>query len=276
MTEAESGESGPAEPFDAETTVHAVLGTRVGTTTEGPEDAPAIFLVPGVPGTTRDYRYLAPLLSERLRVHRLDLPGYGSAAGASWHDYTPEGRARLVIAAADVLGAERFAVAGHSMGGPAAIATAAMVPHRITGLVTICSVGLRRHRGMALPPMGARALRHAATLPILGSAILRRSRKLYRKMRFPTADTMTRDELRRDLATVMGIDFLRARKRAEAVRAKALVAYALDDPLLEPEVEEELARTIPDAETAVYDTGGHNIQKHQARDLARRIIALLV
>jgi pimeloyl-ACP methyl ester carboxylesterase len=235
-----------------------------------------IFLIPGVPGSTRDYRYLAPVLAKRLRVHRLDLPGYGSAAGATWHDYSPDGRARLVIATADLLGVERFAVAGHSMGGAAAIATAAMVPHRVTGLVPICSIGVRRHRGMALPPLGARVMRHVAGLPIVGSSILRRSRKVYRKMRFPTADTLTREELRRDLATVMEIDFQRAKRRAEAVRAKTLVAYALDDPMVEPEIEEELARTIPDAETVAYETGGHNIQKHQARDLARRIIALLV
>ncbi len=275
MNQRQQSESGLPEPVDAEVTVHAVLGTRVGATAEGPADAPAILLVPGVPGTTRDYRYLAPLLAERLRVHRLDLPGYGAARGARWDDYSPDGRARLVIALADVLGVERFAVVGHSMGGPAAIATAAMVPHRVTALCVISSVGVRRHEGMALPPVGARVVHHAAGLPLLGSLMVRRSRELYRRMRFPHADSLTRDELRLDLSVVMAIDFDRARRRAEAVRAPTLVAYAEDDYMAEPAIGEELAQVIPGAEIAAYPTGGHNPQKHQARDLARRIFALL-
>jgi pimeloyl-ACP methyl ester carboxylesterase len=270
-----SAEAELPEPFDPDVDIHDVLGTRIGTTTEGPDGAKTLLLLHGVPGGVRDYRYLAPLLSGRLRIHRLELPGYGTVRDATWHDYSPDGRARLVIAAADALGVSRFAIAGHSMGGPAAIATAAMLPHRVTGLVAIASVGVSRHRGMLLPGAGARALREALLVPILRDAVVARSRDMYRRMRFPTAETLTREDLRVDLANVMEIDFARAKRRAAAVRAPSLVAFADDDPMVEPAVGHELARTIRDAETAAYPVGGHNIQKSQARDLAERILALL-
>jgi len=273
--EGSEGDASLPEPVDAEVTLHDVLGTRVGATSEGPEGAPAVLLLHGVPGSTRDYRYLAPLLAPHLRVHRLDLPGYGAARDAVWHDYTPDGRARLIIALADAVGAERFAIAGHSMGGPAAIATAAMVPHRVSALIALASLGVRRHRGMLLPPAGAAALRHALGVPLLGGYLVAESKKAYRKMRFPTADTLSRRELEVDIENVMGIDFARARRRATSVRARTLVAWAEDDPMVEPTIGTELAAVIEGAETAAYPVGGHNIQKTQARDLARRILALL-
>ncbi|MBW2464485.1 MAG: alpha/beta hydrolase, partial [Deltaproteobacteria bacterium] len=258
-------------PVDAPVAVYDVLGTQVGATSEGPEGAPAILLIHGVPGGTRDYRYLAPLLSRTLRVHRLDLPGYGAVRDAQWHDYSPDGRARLVVGVADALGLEELAVLGHSMGGPAAIATAAMVPHRVTALIVLASVGVRRHRGMALSPAQAGVLRWAAGLPGVGRALLPKGRKLYRRMGFPNADTLTARELRIDLANVMTIDFVAARRRAAAVRARALVAWADDDPLVEPEIGQRLSAVIPDAQTATYPSGGHNIQKTRARELTESI-----
>ncbi len=262
-------------PVDAPVARYDVLGTQVGATSEGPEGAPALLMIHGVPGSTRDYRYLAPLLSRTLRVHRLDLPGYGAVRDARWHDYSPDGRARLVVGVADALGLDGFAVVGHSMGGPAAVATAAMVPHRVTALVVLASVGVRRHRGMALSPAQARLLHWAAGLPGVGRALLPKSRKIYRRMGFPNADTLTTHELRVDLANVMAIDFFAARRRAAAVRARALVAWAEDDRLVEPEIGQKLAVVIPDAQTAAYPTGGHNIQKTRARELSERIAALL-
>ncbi|RLB45589.1 MAG: hypothetical protein DRJ42_29605 [Deltaproteobacteria bacterium] len=262
-------------PVDAAVARYDVLGTQVGATSEGPEGTPAILMVHGVPGSTRDYRYLAPLLSRTLRVHRLDLPGYGAVRDAQWHDYSPDGRARLVVGVADALGLEEFAVVGHSMGGPAAIATAAMVPHRVTALIVLASVGVRRHRGMALSPAQAGVLRWAAGLPGVGRALLPKSRKIYRRMGFPNADTLTTRELRIDLANVMAIDFFAARRRAAAVRAPTLVAWAEDDRLVEPEIGQRLAVVIPDAETAAYPAGGHNIQKTRARELSEQITALV-
>ena len=40
---------------------------------------PAIVAIPGLPGSGRDFRWLAPLLADRFRVIRIDPPGYGAS-----------------------------------------------------------------------------------------------------------------------------------------------------------------------------------------------------
>src|SRR5262249_17299055 len=94
-------------------------------TDEGPPDAPALIAVHGIPGSGRDFRYLAPQLTPALRVLRVDLPGFGGSAPVADAVASLRGRARVVLALADALGLERFAVAGHSMGGGAALVLAA-------------------------------------------------------------------------------------------------------------------------------------------------------
>jgi pimeloyl-ACP methyl ester carboxylesterase len=84
---------------------------------------------------------LAPLLPN-LRVAAVDLPGHGRSShrppGVHYHfvDFIPD-----VVAAADALGWERFALLGHSMGGGIASFIAAILPERVTGLAMIEGLG---------------------------------------------------------------------------------------------------------------------------------------
>ncbi|WP_375388790.1 alpha/beta fold hydrolase, partial [uncultured Amnibacterium sp.] len=82
-----------------------------------------------------------------------DRPGYGGttrdpAAGIA--DIVPD-----VLAVADALGVARFAVLGHSGGGPRALACAALAADRVLAAVAVASPappdadGLDRYRGMA-------------------------------------------------------------------------------------------------------------------------------
>src|SRR6185503_18282779 len=119
---------------------------------EGPREAPALFLVHGVPGSVRDFRYLAPQLSDVVRVVRLDLPGFGGSAPVADAVETLPGRARIVLALADHLGVSRFSVLGHSMGGGTAMVLASPHPDRVRLLVLVASLALSRHRGLGLPP----------------------------------------------------------------------------------------------------------------------------
>lgn len=252
-----------------------VLGTRIGYTVEGPPTGSCLVTVHGVPGGAPDFRYLAPLLAERLRVYRLELPGFGSNITARWHDYSPAGRARLIVAFADAMGIGRLTVAGHSLGGPAAIATAAFYPERTESLVLLSSIGLRRHRGMFFPPTTSRWMVRASHIPIVQHEFIRQARIAYKKIGFPNADRMTVEEFRAHGSNVASYDYARARAAAEAVQCPVLLAYAADDRQIENSISEELARAIPTTEIICYVQGGHNIQKTQARDLARQILKRL-
>jgi pimeloyl-ACP methyl ester carboxylesterase len=84
----------------------------------------------------------APLLPEsaRLGVRWVshDRPGYGGSTARPGRDVASvaEDAARI----ADALGVDRFAVMGHSGGGPHALACAARLPDRVVGVV--CLAGL--------------------------------------------------------------------------------------------------------------------------------------
>ncbi|MBV9291753.1 MAG: alpha/beta hydrolase [Frankiales bacterium] len=84
------------------------------------------------------------LRSTGARVITFDRAGYGASsrnAGRSVVDIVPD-----VVALADALGVERFAVMGGSGGGPHALATAALLPDRVTRVA--CIVGAAPYDAM--------------------------------------------------------------------------------------------------------------------------------
>ena len=54
--------------------------------------------------------------------------------------------------------------------------------------------------------------------------------------------------------------------------APTLVAFCRDDHLLDEAIAEELARHIPGARRLAFPTGGHNLQKTRAPELAAAIL----
>lgn len=103
--------------------------------------------------------------SSRLGIRWIgyDRPGYGGSTRHVGRDVTSA--AAEAAAVADALGIERFAVMGHSGGGPHALACAALLAERITGVVAAASLapygaeGLDWFAGMA--PSGVASLRAA-------------------------------------------------------------------------------------------------------------------
>lgn len=88
-----------------------------------------------------------------LRLLGADRPGYGGSSRVPDQlvaDVVPD-----VLAVADALGVERFAVLGHSGGGPRALACAALAADRVTAAVAVSSPappdvgGFDRFAGMA-------------------------------------------------------------------------------------------------------------------------------
>jgi pimeloyl-ACP methyl ester carboxylesterase len=77
-----------------------------------------------------------PVLAARYRTLALDLPGHGEATAArdSW---TVAGYAEDVAALIRELGLSDVILVGHSMGGPIALRTAALVPGRVRGIVGV-------------------------------------------------------------------------------------------------------------------------------------------
>lgn len=246
-------------------------GARLSYTDEGPAEAPAIVALHGIPGSVRDFRYLGGALAARLRLVRLDLPGFGGSDPVPDAVRTLEGRARAVLALADQLGLRRFAVLGHSMGGASAMLTAARAPERISRLVLVNSVGLSLHRGLGLQPWVFRLMSRSLRVPGLRRLLLGRVRQQYRQRRLPGADELDAPALALQLHAISALDFSLLRRALDGLQPRAVVAFSRDDHLVEAHVSEELARALPGALVLDFDQGGHNLQKVQATALAQAL-----
>jgi pimeloyl-ACP methyl ester carboxylesterase len=238
---------------------------------EGPRAAPALFMVHGVPGSVRDFRYLAPQLTERVRVIRVDLPGFGGSALQRDAVETIAGRARAVLALVGHLGLDRFGILGHSMGGATALTLAAAHRDRVTLLVLVASMALRPHRGLGMSPRRFRWLARGLRVPLLRELIMARTRERYRRLRFPGADEMDAKHFALQFRAIGAADFALLRRAAVGPLPATLLAYARDDHLIETEISEELVRALPHARVLAFDHGGHNLQKTRAVELAAAI-----
>jgi pimeloyl-ACP methyl ester carboxylesterase len=103
----------------------------------GDPDGPAVFFLPGCP----DSRLIArsgDTAARRagVRLIGVNRPGYGRS------DPAPSGHltvADYLIAVSNVLGLDRFAVAGMSLGGPYALAAAVRHPQRVTAVAAVAA-----------------------------------------------------------------------------------------------------------------------------------------
>jgi len=108
---------------------------RIGDTRKG--DC-AVVLLHGYLESLEVWDEFTPLLSRRLRVVTLDLPGHG-VSEVKGPVHTMEFMADTVAEAVAELGIEKFLVAGHSMGGYVALELLRKYPGRLTGVVLLNS-----------------------------------------------------------------------------------------------------------------------------------------
>ena len=120
----------------------AVNGLRVHVRDEGPRDDPLpLVLVHGTSASLHTWDGWAADLKGQRRVIRFDLPGFGLTGPDVNNDYTLDAYVRFVEGVVDALGVQNFVVAGNSLGGQIAWATAAKLPQRVHQLVLIDASG---------------------------------------------------------------------------------------------------------------------------------------
>ena len=248
----------------------ATTAGPIAVTDEGPADAPAVLCLHGIPGSARDFRYLAPRLVPHWRVLRLEMPGFGTspASGITGLD----GWAAVPAAVADALGLRRPTLLAHSFGGGAALLAAAD-SRRFDGLALLASMGPRRHRSYAHPPWAWAALTALVRLPAIGHLLASAAARGYRSRGLPPPSG--RRELLLHLRLIASVDFAVLADAAASVQVPAVVAFCEDDRLVEPSIHRELAALLPRAEMVVFPDGGHHLQKHRAAEVAEAVHRVL-
>lgn len=223
---------------------------------------PVILAVHGLPGSARDFRWLAPHLSSFARVVRVDLPGFGETPVSTGKDPSVVGRARVVVAVAEALQLERPVLLGHSMGGIVATAAAELAPDRFRALALLSSPGLRPHAMLRRVPF--RTVSAALSTPLLRSALRPAVRKFFAAGGFrgyPDA------ALARTFHCVAHTSIGDHAKTVRRLSVPTLVAWCDDDPIIQPDISLELAEACPPGPRLRFAAGGHNPQKTHAEEI---------
>ena len=115
---------------------------------------PCVMFFHGAPSSRLRLAYLEPdFLASGIRLVAPDRPGYGRSSpqpGRSMADWP-----RDVATLADALDIDRFVPAGHSSGGPYALACAAMLSTRVSGAILLGGVTNMTWPGAVLIPGSA-------------------------------------------------------------------------------------------------------------------------
>lgn len=153
---------GAARRVTVETPAGAIAALRA-----GPDDGPAVLLVPGFTGSKEDFGpLLDPLASAEFRAVAIDLPGQFESPGPDDPaGYTPSALGAVVLAVAGTLGPD-VRLVGHSFGGLVCRAAVIDEPRQFVSLVLMDSgpaalAGPRAERIAMLAP-------HLPTLGVAG------------------------------------------------------------------------------------------------------------
>ena len=119
-----------------------VAGMSIHYRDEGPKsDQEPIVLIHGTSASLHTWDGWTKVLKTQRRVIRFDLPAFGLTGPDPQNNYTIEHYAEVVIAVLDKLNINKSILAGNSLGGYIAWATALLHPDRVTKLILVDSSG---------------------------------------------------------------------------------------------------------------------------------------
>ncbi len=253
----------PEQPADPP--LRAVATARGPLAASDAGEGPPLVMVPGYPGSARDFRWLEPAVAGAFRVLRPTLPGFGGQPrrGAGT---VPE-MAEEVLALLDALDIGEATLLGHSAGGLIVAEAARLDPDRVRALAFLAGPGFRPHRTWrrSRPPVLSRLLR----TPLLGGATRRALPRAFAALGFPP--TIPLPDLAWSVHCAGAIDWARHAANLRAIRVPCLVAWAEDDPIVEAAIAEELAAALPEGPRLRFPDGGHALQKHHAVEIGEAL-----
>ena len=225
-----------------------------------------VVAIPGLPGTSRDFRHLAPHLAAHLRLIRVDLPGYGGSPRPAFAGMTISQRARPVQTLIEELRLAPVVLLSHSAGAHVVAHLSHHHPHLVRSCVLLAPPGPHLvypqwcFRGWSLllhMPAGRRIW--APLVRAVQNAAGYQHRLTDDERAHPVLDDSVVDlgEHAADLA---------------GMRHPAMVASARDDPILHAEWFREVESLVPHGPRLHYDHGGHAIQKTHANELGPAIV----
>ncbi len=250
----------------------------LGITREGPEDAPVILCCHGIPGNTRDFRYLAPRLALAFHVVRVDMPGFGSTPlnlppGKQYPSQrrraSVRGWADALDAAADALEVERYSLLAHSFAVGAVLECAIRRPDRVDALALLAVPGARRHKAYAAPPLTWRALSIPLGIPVIKLPLAKLAHWTYDRIGLAAPRDPAR--IQHQVRVIGTLGFSRIGRLARQVKCPVRLFHCANDRIVEPAIPRELSSLFVDCEATFYERGGHHIQKSHAAEIGEAL-----
>ncbi len=246
-----------------------VKGQRVHVRDEGPRDDPIpLLLIHGTSASLHTWDGWAAALRAERRVIRFDLPGFGLTGPNPTGDYSDASYARFVVDVADVLGVQRFAVAGNSLGGEVAWRTALLVPQRVDKLILVDAAGyafvpesIPLGFRLANSPLTAWLAQWALPRSMVASSV----RNVYGDPSKVSADLVERyfeltlrEGNRRALAQrLQQLDRGVGAPRIRELKLPTLILWGGRDRLIPPDSARRFAADISGSELVMFDALGH-------------------
>ncbi len=258
---------------------------------DGADSGEPQLLVHGLGGSASNWVDVVVGLSSSGPVVALDLPGFGHTPASSASAMSVDGHVECVLAVADHLGWETFALHGNSMGGLVATLVAAAHPDRVERMVLISP---------AFPPTNPVAFLPVPRATVVGLAPMALpARRMHQLMRLiftdpqgvrPSLlqvmadDSRPRDEqeavdhrlaLRLSTRSIarLWLDPRRVYRAVRAVRAPTLVLGGSSDALVPARVLRKVLALRPDWDGAVLDDHRHALMLDAPSEYLDRVAA---
>ncbi|MBZ0113802.1 MAG: alpha/beta fold hydrolase [Thermoanaerobaculia bacterium] len=203
--------------------------------------SPVVVLLHGSPGSSTDFRALAPQLPPRFRVLAPDFPGFG-ASTRRVADYSIRSHAAMTREWLDALGVGPVHLLGFSMGGGVALEMLDQDPGRVRSLTLLSSIGVQEQE-----LLGDYSMNHAVHgLQLAGLWLLREATP-----NFGAFDhSMLNVEYARNF---FDSDQRPLRRILENVEVPTLIVHGTRDPLVPVTAAEEHHRLVPQSELVRFD-----------------------
>lgn len=230
---------------------------------------PVVIAIPGLPGSTRDFRWLAPALCARVRVLRFDPSGYGGSPRSGFAGLTVAQRAEPVLALIEKLDTGPAVLVGHSAGAGVVAHLARHHPEQVRAAAMLAPAGPKPH--LARKPM--RLLAQTLRLPGARRGLYPVIRRFYAAQGFPSY--LTDDERAYAMMDAVEFDFAEYRSDLVQMRCPTLVAWAHDDAIIPATTFQALEQMVPNGPRLHFEDGGHSVQKAHAADIGAAILDML-
>lgn len=227
---------------------------------------PPVLLIPGMLSDNASWGALLPQLAGRFTVIRPDNRGTGRTT--PWHaEARVQTYAEDAAALMHALGHGSYHVAGHSMGGLAAMELAGMFPERVLSLSILASAPVRAPRTMAIfdtlrdirQAPGGERLWLAALFPWVFRAEFFKepsnsAQAVEAALAYPYAQTA--DAMARQIEVLRSY---RASVKPQNIRTRTLVLHAADDILIPMQAARAAFAKMPDVKQIIVPDAGHSI-----------------